>query len=1263
MGADVGETQPYPEEEEPEAAPSGRPQRIDPALREALENGQVGGMLVEESPDNVRRSGRRRAARTVVEEDEEESPEKDAGGGGGRRYGLREKRKVSFKYADDYTDAESEEEGEEDGSPQAGDDMPKRYPKRQRKNTDFFMPEKEDDLPQLKARREAGQDGDYEVEDGDWEEGDDGDGEGLSDDLEDELDDLEDRRYPTRRRSGRLRNARDPHEEAGAEPRRTLRQRSTVQRYTPTVNLDRSPGRRHSHRAAAATKAARRRLGGGALDDDLIPDQNQAWWMLQDGLKAAGGAGGVGAPGADPNELVPVGGLPPAPWAEQAAGGAGAFGGRKESGKNAEIAPIAVDPNISFDDIGGLGHYVQALKEMVFLPLVYPDIFERFHIAPPRGVLLHGPPGTGKTLCARALAATASRTGQKVAFFMRKGADILSKWVGEAERQLRLLFQEAQKMQPSIIFFDEIDGLAPSRNGKQDQIHNSIVSTMLALMDGLDSRGQVVVIGATNRIDSLDSALRRPGRFDRELLFPLPNQEARSAILDIHTRKWKEPPNADLRKQLSLECVGYCGADLKALCTEAALEALRRRYPQIYRREERLVIDSSSIRVEPEDFRNARLKITPASHRGASVHSRPLPPHLRPGLEPPLAKLLNSTERIFPPSVKCLEKKGLSGGTQSLNSKALSVLGNFMPQGRMLICGAPGMGQGYVAAALLHALEELPCHAIGLPELLADPSAASPEAALVHLIAEARRASPAILYLPNLQLWWETAPTSLQATLQSLLDDLPTSIPLFFLATANCPAGELSDAVSSVFKNCINQMSLPSAESRRAIFADLFSLMPLPPDLSPQKGAEVEEVELPLAPIEKADPEDADPQISALEDEAALRQLRVAFRGIVIKSISEKKWKPLVVPFTEDERAMCTSKGLKDPMNMLKLLAKIDAKEYSTLGAFLEGVNQVVESFRALCDEDDQDDARLMSRAHAFADFIENWSAVVPKDLAQKCEDVAERLGDGAGDKSRAGRVAARRRENVDVDIHKDPEELVRQLRAAKRQEEELSREQRRERRGCEALAPPPPPAGHVVRCEVCVVTKKGRCGSETASRRCLRRLGLYVEKDDDTSEPAEQDDQAGQSRQDGQVPGGEVKPALLEASLPQAEVIPQDAAVAQAPASGGDVEMAPAQEPSVVTPGPGPAPAVKSSPVAEALPAAEVDESVVQRSVDLLEKLVSRTSQFTYESLDEVYTQTTILLREHQGAQDRGPLMHAVQGLVDNCGDSAYKGHAVIHL
>ena len=149
---------------------------------------------------------------------------------------------------------------------------------------------------------------------------------------------------------------------------------------------------------------------------------------------------------------------------------------------------------------------MHSLKEMVFLPLLYPEVFARFKMAPPRGVLLYGAPGTGKTLIARALAASCSRAGAEVSFYMRKGADVLSKWVGESERQLRLLFAEAQKRQPSIIFFDEIDGLAPVRSSKTDQIHNSIVATLLALMDGLDSRGRVVVLGATNRVDAVDGA-------------------------------------------------------------------------------------------------------------------------------------------------------------------------------------------------------------------------------------------------------------------------------------------------------------------------------------------------------------------------------------------------------------------------------------------------------------------------------------------------------------------------------------------------------------------------------------------------------------------------------------------------------------------------------------------------------------------------------------------------------------------------------------
>jgi hypothetical protein len=223
--------------------------------------------------------------------------------------------------------------------------------------------------------------------------------------------------------------------------------------------------------------------------------------------------------------------------------GMGGSIGDKASAKEmvrVDAMPVAIDSRIGFESVGGLDSHVNALKEMVVLPLLYPHVFTRFDTQPPRGVLFTGPPGTGKTLTARALANSVSNAGgadgnTKVSFFMRKGADCLSKWVGEGERQLRLLFEQAKRYQPSIIFFDEIDGLAPVRSVKQDQIHASIVSTLLALMDGLDSRGQVVVIGATNRPDAIDPALRRPGRFDRELTFSLPDATARAAILDIHT--------------------------------------------------------------------------------------------------------------------------------------------------------------------------------------------------------------------------------------------------------------------------------------------------------------------------------------------------------------------------------------------------------------------------------------------------------------------------------------------------------------------------------------------------------------------------------------------------------------------------------------------------------------------------------------------------------------------------------------------------------
>jgi SpoVK/Ycf46/Vps4 family AAA+-type ATPase len=322
----------------------------------------------------------------------------------------------------------------------------------------------------------------------------------------------------------------------------------------------------------------------------------------------------------------------------------------------ADVDPMNVDKSVTFASIGGLQEHVKSLKEMVVFPLLYPEVFQRFSIAPPRGVLFHGAPGCGKTLVARALANECSKGERKVAFFMRKGADCLSKWVGESERQLRLLFDQAYQMRPAIIFFDEIDGLAPVRSSKQDQIHSSIVSTLLALMDGLDNRGEIVVIGATNRIDAIDPAFRRPGRFDRELFFPLPAFQDRTKILQIHTSDWKPRLKQSFLAELAELTVGYCGADLKALCAESALVALRRIYPQIYASSEKLVINPERILVQPRDFLQAMEKITPASQRVELSPACPLSPAIHCLLSRHMKQLITVLEFVFPAAWKQLQK-------------------------------------------------------------------------------------------------------------------------------------------------------------------------------------------------------------------------------------------------------------------------------------------------------------------------------------------------------------------------------------------------------------------------------------------------------------------------------------------------------------------------------------------------------------------------------------------------------------------------------
>ena len=464
----------------------------------------------------------------------------------------------------------------------------------------------------------------------------------------------------------------------------------------------------------------------GGVDSDSSDDEMGGTKGGQQGL---GGTVGMTPTSAFPKPYVPQ--AHNSDPVQGPGGGPPGLGKVKDRRALADADPLGVDPNVSFEGVGGLDDHIDHLKEMVALPLLYPEIFQRFHVTPPRGVLFHGPPGTGKTLLARALASSVSSQGKKVTFYMRKGADALSKWVGEAEKQLRLLFEEARKNQPSIIFFDEIDGLAPVRSSKQEQIHASIVATLLALMDGMDGRGQVIVIGATNRPDSVDPALRRPGRFDREFYFPLPEQPARRAIIDIHTKGWDPPLKPEFKDQLAELTRGYGGADLRALCTEAALNAVQGTYPQIYSSDKKLIIDPSTIKVLAKDFMISVNKIVPSSERSAASGAVPLRKDVEPLLRKPLAQITNLVDQAIPRKRKATaleeamyddrdDDRGFERENLQRQFESARV---FRP--RLLIKGTQGMGQQYLGAALLSKLEGLHVQNFDMATLMKDSTRVS----------------------------------------------------------------------------------------------------------------------------------------------------------------------------------------------------------------------------------------------------------------------------------------------------------------------------------------------------------------------------------------------------------------------------------------------------------------------------------------------------------------------------------------------------------
>jgi transitional endoplasmic reticulum ATPase len=280
-----------------------------------------------------------------------------------------------------------------------------------------------------------------------------------------------------------------------------------------------------------------------------------------------------------------------------------------------ELLPEYVEPketrraDVTYDDIGGMGDAVEQVREMVELPLRHPELFQRLGIDPPKGVILHGPPGTGKTLLAKAVA-----NESEASFFSIAGPEIMGSHYGESEQRLRDIFQEAGKRAPSIIFIDEIDSIAPKREDARGEVERRVVAQLLTLLDGLEPRQNVVVIAATNRIDAIDEALRRPGRFDREIIIGVPDQAGRRQVLAIHTRGMPLGEDVDL-DALARSTYGFVGADLSALAREAAMDAVRRILPKVNLREGIPPEILAGLQVCRADFENALKRIQPSALR------------------------------------------------------------------------------------------------------------------------------------------------------------------------------------------------------------------------------------------------------------------------------------------------------------------------------------------------------------------------------------------------------------------------------------------------------------------------------------------------------------------------------------------------------------------------------------------------------------------------------------------------------------------------
>jgi len=388
----------------------------------------------------------------------------------------------------------------------------------------------------------------------------------------------------------------------------------------------------------------------------------------------------------------------------------------------AKEAPLI--PRVSYEDIGGLKHAIQKIREMIELPLKYPELFERLGVEAPKGVLLYGPPGTGKTLLAKAVA-----NETNASFFSISGPEIMSKYYGESEEKLREIFKKAQENAPSIIFIDEIDAIAPKREEVTGEVEKRVVAQLLALMDGLEPRGRVVVIGATNRPNALDPALRRPGRFDREIEIGIPDREGRLEILQIHTRGMPLAEEVDLGKIADVTH-GFVGADLAALVKEAAMRAIRRILPEIDFTKDSIPAEVlNKLKVTMGDFEEALKDVQPSALREVLVEV----PNVR-------WSDIGDLDEI---------KQELQEAVEwPLKYRDVYVYADAKPPKGILLYGPPGTGKTLLAKAVATESEANFISVKG-PEILSKWVGES-ERAIREIFRKARQAAPCIIFMDEI---------------------------------------------------------------------------------------------------------------------------------------------------------------------------------------------------------------------------------------------------------------------------------------------------------------------------------------------------------------------------------------------------------------------------------------------------------------------------------------------------------------------------------